>query len=75
MIHLSLNMAENQRSFTKEEKPFFYLADTVWSVFTNATIEEWSDYLDYRKMQGFNVLQINMLRQWDASESDLNLQP
>ncbi|KOS04505.1 MULTISPECIES: DUF4038 domain-containing protein [Paenibacillus] len=75
MIYLSLNMAENQRSFTKEEKPFFYLADTVWSVFTNATIEEWSDYLDYRKMQGFNVLQINMLRQWDASESDLNLQP
>ncbi|WP_420539309.1 DUF4038 domain-containing protein [Paenibacillus polymyxa] len=75
MICLSLSMAENQRSFVKKGKPFFYLADTVWSVFTNATIEEWSDYLDYRKMQGFNVLQINMLRQWDASESDLNLQP
>lgn len=51
------------------------MADTVWSAFTNITLEEWAYYLDYRKSQGFNVLQINMLRQWDASGSDLNYEP
>ncbi len=54
---------------------FFYLADTVWSAFTNATLEEWEEYLDVRKSQGFNALQINVLRQHDASDSELNLEP
>lgn len=72
---VKLTISKQQRVFTLNEKPFFYLADTVWSAFTNASIEEWAQYLDYRKMQGFNVLQINILRQWDASESDLDIHP
>jgi hypothetical protein len=42
-------------------KPFFYFADTVWSVFSNATLEEWEEYLDYRSQQQFNFLQISVL--------------
>ncbi|MFC6169296.1 apiosidase-like domain-containing protein [Loigolactobacillus jiayinensis] len=56
-------------------KHFFYQADTCWSAFTNTTLEEWNYYLDYRKKQGFNVIQINILRQWDASTSPLDFQP
>lgn len=59
----------------KDEKPFFYLADTIWSAFTNVTIEEWAYYLNKRKMQGFNVLQINTLPQWDRCMSDVGVYP
>lgn len=73
---ITLKVSENQRELeTKEGKKFFYLADTVWSAFTNAALEEWENYLDYRKMQGFNVLQINLLQQWDASEVNINIKP
>ncbi|MEC0182165.1 DUF4038 domain-containing protein [Paenibacillus peoriae] len=72
---IKLSIAENKRYFIHEGTPFFYLADTVWSAFTNITLEEWAYYLDYRKSQGFNVLQINVLRQWDASGSDLSYEP
>lgn len=53
----------------------FILADTCWSAFTNATIEDWKYYINYRAKQGFNVIQVNLLRQWDASASDLGLHP
>src|SRR5699024_8687625 len=73
---INLKVSKNKSHFeTEEGEKFFYLADTVWSAFTNATIEEWRDYLDFRKMQGFNVLQINVLQQWDASETGLNIKP
>jgi len=56
-------------------RPFFWLADTVWSAFTNADFPEWEEYLEYRQKQGFNVLQINILPQHDASESDFEIPP
>ncbi|AJH02030.1 beta-glucosidase [Clostridium beijerinckii] len=66
---------KNSRIFKKDGKHFFYLADTCWSAFTNITLEEWEYYLNLRKYQGFNVIQINILSQWDASETDLNFYP
>lgn len=42
-------------------KPFFYLADTVWATFGNVPIELWTPYLRYRRMQGYNALQISIL--------------
>ncbi|MGE5557614.1 MAG: DUF4038 domain-containing protein [Bacillota bacterium] len=62
--------------FEKDGKPFFYLADTVWSAFSNAAPEEWEEYLDYRRMQNFNVLQISVLPiLHDRSESVLRIEP
>lgn len=58
--------------FLNDGKPFFYLADTVWSAFTNPTLEEWEYYLGYRRNQGFNVLQINIMPQGDRSENPWN---
>lgn len=68
---------KNDRYFEKDGKPFFYLADTVWSTFTNVSMEDWKYYLKERKRQGYNVLQINTMPQWDRSvtESTYNNYP
>ena len=68
-------VSENKRYFEKNGTPFFYLADTCWSAFTNIEEKDWEYYIDYRKAQGFNVLQVNMLQQWDASQTDLDIVP
>lgn len=70
-----LQVSENQQYLLKDGKPFFYLADTCWSAFTNITDDEWDYYLYKRKVQGFNTIQINILPQWDASVTDLNYSP
>ncbi|WP_303974965.1 DUF4038 domain-containing protein [Streptococcus merionis] len=64
-----LQISDTKRTFTRNGFPFFYLADTCWSAFTNISEDDWIYYLDYRKAQGFNVIQVNMLWQWDASGS------
>ena len=73
MAHLCIS--DDRRHFTKDGKLFFWIGDTVWSAFTNPTIEEWQEYLSYRKRQGFNVLQINTLPQWDRCTPDQGIYP
>jgi hypothetical protein len=45
------------RTFTREDRPFFWLGDTAWSLFVNLTRSETVDYLDTRADQGFTVIQ------------------
>lgn len=71
----SLTIDSNRRIFQKNGHPFFYLGDTVWSAFTNVTIEEWEYYLKKRRQQGFTVLQINILPQWDRCIVEDSLYP
>ncbi len=54
-------------AFRRRGRPFLYVADTVWSAFTNPSDEEWLAYLDLRREQGFTALQINVLPQWDRT--------
>ena len=61
----ALTVAPDHRTLVRDGKPFFWLADTIWSAFTNVTDEEWIAYLDKRSSQGFTVLQLNALAQWD----------
>ena len=57
-----LKVSENARYLVHEDgTPFFYLADTAWASFGNVPLELWEPYLQYRKMQGFNALQISIL--------------
>jgi hypothetical protein len=70
-----ITINQEKQCFVQGDRPFFYLADTAWSAFTNATLDEWKDYLDYRKRQGFNAVQINILPQWDRSESEHMIHP
>ena len=70
-----LKIDSSQSNFLLDGTRFFYLADTVWSAFTNITLEEWDYYLKKRHEQGFNVLQINTMPQWDRCMSDTGLYP
>ena len=54
-----MTLTIHKKNFIKDGKPFFYLADTCWSAFTNIPENDWHYYLQYRKRQGYNVLQIN----------------
>ena len=56
-----LQISKNGKTLCRDGKPFFYLADTCWSAFTNITDDEWDYYLYKRKVQGFNTIQINIL--------------
>ena len=57
-----LKISDNARFLVCEDgTPFFYLADTAWASFGNVPLELWEPYLRYRKMQGFNALQISIL--------------
>jgi hypothetical protein len=70
-----ITISETRDYFLKDGEKFFYLADTCWSAFTNPTLEEWEYYLEYRRMQGFNALQINILPQHDRSPSENYIDP
>ncbi len=45
-----------QEDGTQEGKPFFYLGDTAWELFTRLTKSEVEKYFQVRKEQGFNVI-------------------
>ena len=69
--HGFLKVSENGRGFVHADgTPFFWLGDTVWACPSRATQEEWEAYLDGRHRQGFNVAQVNLLPQHDASGTD-----
>lgn len=51
------------------------MADTIWSAFTALNMAEWEKYLDFRKRQGFNALQINILPQCNSTGRRDELEP
>lgn len=51
--------------------PHFILADTVWMAFAKATLDEWGEYLEFRKGQGFNGVQL----QFFPSTHDSSMSP
>lgn len=54
--------------FYKDKHRFFYLADTCWGAFTSLTMPDWKYYLHVRQSEGFNAIQINILRQYDSTK-------
>jgi hypothetical protein len=62
-----LKISPNKKFFvTQDGKPFFWLGDTGWLLFTKLTREETLQYLDTRKQQGFNVIQVMVLHDLKA---------
>jgi hypothetical protein len=73
---IKLKVSDTQDYFEADGKKFFYFADTVWMAFANIPTDEWVEYLEYRRMQGFNVLQISVLPVLhDTGESGVNIHP
>jgi hypothetical protein len=61
-VPLPLRVAANHRYFeTTDGKPFFWLGDTGWLLFTKLTREETETYLSDRQQKGFNVIQVMVL--------------
>lgn len=52
-----IKVSDNHRYFTADGKPFFWLGDTGWLLFSKLNREEAIQYLDTRQKQGFNVIQ------------------
>lgn len=53
-----LSISTNQRYFMADGKPFFWLGDTGWLLLTKLNREESEKYLETRRQQGFNVIQV-----------------
>jgi len=57
-----LKISENKRYFVDQNgKPFLYHADTGWQIFTQLTTDEAVEYLSFRKSQGFNTIQVQLV--------------
>src|SRR5471032_3410348 len=52
-----IQVSANHRFFMAGGKPFFWLGDTGWLLFSKMNREEAEQYLDTRAKQGFNVIQ------------------
>jgi hypothetical protein len=65
-----LKISGNKRYFeTADGKPFFWLGDTGWLLFKKTTREEAAQYLDIRKQQGFNVVQVMVLHELETDKN------
>jgi hypothetical protein len=54
-----LRVSDDRRHFvTADGRPFFYLADTAWTMIPRLSLEEVDEYLADRKAKGFNVIQV-----------------
>jgi len=69
--HGFLRIHPSQRSFMHADGvPFFWLGDTGWSIPSVANLEELTFYLQTRRRQGFNIIQMNSLPQHDSSSKE-----
>jgi len=51
---------------TEDGQPFFWLADTAWELIHRTTPEECSYYLAIRSQQGFTVIQMVVLSEFNG---------
>lgn len=67
---VALKVSLNKRFFTTADgKPFFWLGDTGWLLFVKCTREDAVFYLDTRKQQGFNVVQVMVLHDFNNTKN------
>lgn len=56
--HGPLRLSEDRRYLVHEDgTPFFWLADTAWNGVIKSSLDEWQEYLTFRRRQGFTVIQ------------------
>ncbi|MBS7564899.1 glycoside hydrolase family 140 protein [Mucilaginibacter sp. Bleaf8] len=57
-----LSISANHRYFvTADQKPFFWLGDTGWLLLSKLNREDAEKYLEIRRQQGFNVIQVMVI--------------
>ena len=55
---------------TKSGKPFFWMGDTGWLLFSKLNMEETKSYLNDRQKKGFNVIQVMVLHTLEMKDTD-----
>lgn len=65
----NLHISSNKKYLMKGDKPFFWLGDTAWMLFTNISYEEAYTYLKNRADKGFNVIQSVLIYSVDTTEA------
>lgn len=65
-----LRVSENHKYLCNGEKPFFWLGDTAWLLFSKLTEEEAEIYLRNRKEKGYNVIQATLIHAWPQKNID-----
>lgn len=67
----NLRISEDGRYFVDNNgKPFFWLGDTAWLMFSKLTKDEILTYLNDRQAKGFNVIQAMLLHTTEVSTVD-----
>ena len=61
-----ITVSDNKRFLSENGKPFFWLGDTDWEMFHRLTREEAVQFINVRAEQGFNVLQVVGLAEFDG---------
>ncbi|WP_276501024.1 glycoside hydrolase family 140 protein [Terrimonas pollutisoli] len=65
-----LKISANKRFFqTEDGKPFFWIGDTGWLLFVKCNREDAVHYLETRKQQGFNVVQVMVLHDMNNTKN------
>lgn len=65
-----LKVSANKRFFqTADGKPFFWIGDTGWLLFVKCSREDAVQYLETRKQQGFNVVQVMVLHDMNNTKN------
>ena len=65
----NLHIGSNKKYLMKGDKPFFWLGDTAWMLFTNISYDEAYTYLKNRADKGFNVIQAVLIYSVDTPEA------
>jgi hypothetical protein len=67
IVNAQIKVSENKHYLqTKTGEPFFWLGDTNWEMIHRLSIEEIEILMETRKNQGFNVLQIVALTEFNG---------
>ncbi len=67
---MQLKVSANNRFFqTADGKPFFWIGDTGWLLFVKCNREDAVEYLETRKQQGFNVVQVMVLHDMNNTKN------
>jgi len=65
-VSAQFSISGNKRFLLKDDKPFFWLADTGWELFHRLNREEADRYLKQRSEQGFTIVQAVVVAEIDG---------
>lgn len=57
----SMTVSPGGRSLSIGRDPVFVVADTAWSAFADASLDEWQHYVRFRAQQGFTSILVSVL--------------